>query len=81
MKIEHNIMAVETYGSEFLLFDNINVVEKYGYNVKEVKKKLKRKRKNVFDGYHWQILSDNDWQYYKELSEEKIMNNLIKYLK
>ena len=81
MKIEHNIMAVETYGSEFLLFDNINVVEKYGYNVKEVKKKLKRKRKNISEGYHWQILSDNDWQYYKELSEEKIMNNLIKYLK
>ena len=53
MKIEHNIMAVETYGSEFLLFDNINVVEKYGYNVKEVKKKLKRKRKNISEGYHW----------------------------
>ena len=81
MKIEHNIMAVETYGSEFLLFDNINVVEKYGYNVKEVKQKLKRKRKNVSEGYHWQILNDNDWQYYKELSEEKIMTNLIKYLK
>ena len=45
MKIEQNIMAVKAYGSEFLLFDNINIVEKYGYNIKEVKKKLKRKRR------------------------------------
>ncbi len=74
-------MAVKCFGSEFLLFDNINIVEKYGYNIKEVKQKLKRKRKNVFDGYHWEILSESDWQYYKELSEEKSMNNLIKYLK
>lgn len=81
MKIEKNIMAVKCYGSEFLLFDNINIVEKYGYNVKEVKQKLKRKRKNVSEGYHWEILNDSDWQYYKELSEEKSMNNLIKYVK
>lgn len=74
-------MAVKAYGSEFLLFDNIQVVEKYGYNIKEVKKKLKRKRKNIFDDYHWEILNENDWKYYKELSEEKSMNNLIKYLK
>lgn len=74
-------MAVKCYGSEFLLFDNINIVEKYGYNVKEVKQKLKRKRKNVSEGYHWEILNDSDWQYYVELSEEKVMNNLIKYLK
>ena len=74
-------MAVKCYGSEFLLFDNINIVEKYGYNVKEVKQKLKRKRKNVSEGYHWEILNDSDWQYYKELSEEKSMNNLIKYVK
>lgn len=79
--METNIMAVKECGSEFLLFDNINVVEKYFYNIKEIKKKLKRKRKNVFDGYHWQILNDNDWQYYKELSEEKVMKNLIKYIK
>lgn len=81
MNTEKNIMAVKAYGSEFLLFDNINIVEKYGYNIKEIKKKLKRKRKNIFDGYHWEILNENDWKYYKELSEEKIMNNLIKYLK
>lgn len=81
MKIEKNIMVVKCYGIEFLLFDNINIVEKYGYNIKEIKKKLKRKRKNVFDGYHWEILNENDWKYYKELSEEKSMNNLIKYLK
>jgi len=81
MKVERNIMAVKCYGSEFLLFDNINIVEKYGYNVKEVKQKLKRKRKNVSEGYHWEILSESDWKYYKELSEEKVMNNLIKYLK
>ena len=81
MKIEQNIMAVKAYGSEFLLFDNIKIVEKYGYNIKEVKKKLKRKRKNIFDGYHWEILNESDWKYYKELSEEKVMTNLIKYLK
>jgi len=74
-------MAVKAYGSEFLLFDNIQIVEKYGYDTKEVKKKLKRKRKNIFDGYHWEILNENDWNYYVELSEEKSMNNLIKYLK
>ena len=50
MKIEKNIMAVKCFGSEFLLFDNINIVEKYGYDIKQIKKKLKRKRKNVFDG-------------------------------
>lgn len=81
MKIEKNIMAVKCFGGEFLLFDNINIVEKYGYDIKQVKKKLKRKRKNVFDGYHWEILNESDWQYYVELSEEKVMNNLIKYLK
>ena len=81
MKVERNIMAVKCYGGEFLLFDNINIVEKYGYNVREVKQKLKRKRKNVSEGYHWEILNDSDWQYYVELSEEKVMNNLIKYLK
>ena len=81
MKIESNIMAVKCFGGEFLLFDNINIVEKYGYDIKQVKQKLKRKRKNIFDGYHWEILSENDWQYYKELSEEDSMNNLIKYLK
>jgi len=81
MKVERNIMAVKCYGSEFLLFDNINIVEKYGYNVKEVKQKLKRKRKNVSEGYHWEILSESDWKYYVELSEEKSMNNLIKHLK
>ncbi len=81
MNIERNIMAVKCYGSEFLLFDNINIVEKYGYDIKQVKKKLKRKRKNVFDGYHWEILNDSDWQYYKDLADEKSMNNLIKYLK
>ena len=74
-------MAVKAYGSEFLLFDNIQVVEKYGYNIKEVKKKLKRKRKNIFDGYHWEILNESDWIYYKELAQEEVMNNLIKYLK
>ena len=74
-------MAVKAYGSEFLLFDNIQVVEKYGYNIKEIKKKLKRKRKNIFDGYHWEILNENDWNYYKELAQEEVMNNLIKYLK
>ena len=81
MKVERNIMAVKYYCSEFLLFDNINIVEKYGYNIKEIKKKLKRKRKNVSEGYHWEILNDSDWKYYKELSEEKVMNNLIKHLK
>ena len=81
MKIEHNIMAVKCFGSEFLLFDNIQVVEKYGYNIKEVKKKLKRKKKNIFEGYHWEVLSESDWQYYQELSTEKSMNNLIKYVK
>ena len=81
MKNEKNIMAVKCFGGEFLLFDDIQVVEKYGYNIKEVKKKLKRKRKNVFEGYHWEILNDSDWQYYVELSTEKSMNNLIKYLK
>ena len=81
MNTEKNIMAVKAYGSEFLLFDNIQVVEKYGYDTKEVKKKLKRKRKNIFNGYHWEILNENDWNYYKELSEEKSMNNLIKHLK
>ena len=81
MKMEKNIMAVKCFGSEFLLFDNIQVVEKYGYNIKEIKKKLKRKRKNIFDGYHWEILNENDWNYYKELSQEEVMNNLIKYLK
>jgi len=81
MNIEKNIMAVKAYGSEFLLFDNIQVVEKYGYNIKEVKKKLKRKRKNIFDGYHWEILNENDWNYYKELAQEEVMNNIIKYLK
>ena len=81
MNIEKNIMAVKAYGSEFLLFDNIQVVEKYGYNIKEVKKKLKRKRKNIFDGYHWEILNESDWIYYKELAQEEVMNNLIKYLK
>jgi len=81
MKNEKNIMAVKCFGSEFLLFDDINIVEKYGYDVKQVKKKLKRKRKNVFNGYHWEILNDSDWQYYQELSTEKSMNNLIKYLK
>ena len=81
MKIEKNIMAVKCFGGEFLLFDNINIVEKYGYDIKQVKKKLKRKRKNVSEGYHWEILNDSDWQYYVELSEEKVMNNLIKYLK
>ena len=81
MKIEKNIMAVKCFGSEFLLFDNINIVEKYGYDIKQIKKKLKRKRKNVFDGYHWEILSDGDFKYYVELSEEKSMNNLIQYLK
>ena len=80
MNIEKNIMAVKAYGSEFLLFDNIQVVEKYGYNI-EVKKKLKRKRKNISEGYHWEILNENDWNYYVELSEEKSMNNLIKHLK
>ena len=81
MNTEKNIMAVKAYGSEFLLFDNIQIVEKYGYNIKEVKKKLKRKRKNISEGYHWEILNENDWNYYVELSEEKSMNNLIKYLK
>ncbi len=81
MMNEKNIMAVKCFGSEFLLFDDINIVEKYGYNIKEIKKKLKRKRKNVFNGYHWEILNDSDWQYYQELSTEKSMNNLIKYLK
>ena len=81
MNIEHNIMAVKCFGSEFLLFDNIQVVEKYGYNIKEVKKKLKRKKKNIFEGYHWEVLSESDWQYYQELSTEKSMNNLIKYVK
>ena len=81
MKNEKNIMAVKCFGGEFLLFDDIQVVEKYGYNIKEVKKKLKRKRKNVFEGYHWEILNDSDWQYYVELSTEKSMNNLIKYHK
>lgn len=74
-------MAVKAYGSEFLLFDNIQIVEKYGYNIKEIKKKLKRKRKNISEGYHWEILNESDWNYYKELSEEEAMNNLIKYLK
>ncbi len=74
-------MAVKAYGSEFLLFDNINIVEKYGYDIKQVKQKLIRKRKNIFDGYHWEILNENDWNYYVELSEEEVMNNLIKYLK
>ena len=81
MKIEKHIMAVKCYGSEFLLFDNINIVEKYGYDIKQVKQKLKRKRKNVSEGYHWELLSESDWKYYQELSEEKSMNNLIKYLK
>ena len=81
MKNEKNIMAVKCFGGEFLLFDNIQVVEKYGYDVKQVKKKLKRKKKNVFDGYHWEILNENDWKYYKELADEKSMNNLIKYIK
>jgi len=81
MKNEKNIMAVKCFGGEFLLFDDIQVVEKYGYNIKEVKKKLKRKKKNVFNGYHWEVLSESDWQYYVELSEEKSMNNLIKHLK
>lgn len=74
-------MAVKAYGSEFLLFDNINIVEKYGYNIKEVKKKLKRKRKNISEGYHWEILNESDWNYYKELAQEEVMSNLIKYLK
>lgn len=81
MTIEKNIMAVKCFGGEFLLFDDIQVVEKYGYNIKEVKKKLKRKKKNVFEGYHWEVLSESDWQYYQELSTEKSMNNLIKYVK
>ncbi len=81
MKNEKNIMAVKCFGGEFLLFDDIQVVEKYGYNIKEVKKKLKRKKKNVFEGYHWEVLSESDWQYYQELSTEKSMNNLIKYVK
>ena len=74
-------MAVKCFGGEFLLFDDIQVVEKYGYDVKQVKKKLKRKKKNVFNGYHWEVLSESDWQYYVELSEEKSMNNLIIHLK
>lgn len=81
MKNEKNIMAVKCFGGEFLLFDDIQVVEKYGYDVKQVKKKLKRKKKNVFNGYHWEVLSESDWQYYVELSEEKSMNNLIIHLK
>ena len=81
MNTEKNIMAVKAYGSEFLLFDNIQIVEKYGYNIKEVKKKLKRKRKNISEGYHWEILNENDWNYYKELAQEEVMNNLIKHLK
>lgn len=81
MNTEKNIMAVKCYGSEFLLFDNINIVEKYGYDIKQVKQKLKRKRKNVSEGYHWEILSDGDFKYYQELADEKSMNNLIKYLK
>ena len=56
MNIEKNIMAVKAYGSEFLLFDNIQIVEKYGYDIKQVKQKLKRKRKNIFNGYHWAIV-------------------------
>ena len=47
MKNEKNIMAVKCFGGEFLLFDDIQVVEKYGYDVKQVKKKLKRKKKNL----------------------------------
>lgn len=79
--IETNIMAVKNYASEFLLFDDISVVKKYGFDIKQVKQKLKRKRKNSFDGYSWQILNDGDWKYWKELSEDKTMNNLVKYIR